>query len=59
MRPLLQGAQLEPIAMFTLIMFAIFISACCAAAAGLIASAQNEADGVRSMTGLDTQEPQI
>jgi hypothetical protein len=45
--------------MITLIMFAIFISACCAAAAGLIASAQNEADGARSMTGLDPREPQL
>jgi hypothetical protein len=43
--------------MITLIMFAIFISASCAAAAGLIASAQNGADGARSMAGLDPQQP--
>ena len=45
--------------MFTLILFAIFISACCAAAAGLIASAQNEVDGTQSMAGLDPREPQL
>jgi hypothetical protein len=43
--------------MLTLLMFAIFISACCAAAAGLIASAQNQADGSRSLAGLDPAEP--
>jgi hypothetical protein len=45
--------------MITLIAFAIFVSACCAAAAGLIASAQNEADGSRSLAGLDPQGPQL
>ena len=44
--------------MITLIMFAISISACCAAAAGLIASAQNQAEDLRAMAGLDTQQPQ-
>ncbi len=45
--------------MITLIMFAIFISASCAAAAGLIASAQNAAESTRSMVGLDPGEPQV
>lgn len=44
--------------MITLIMFAIFFSACCAAAAGLIASAQNQSDGMQSMAGFDPQQPQ-
>jgi hypothetical protein len=43
--------------MLTLLMFAILVSACCAAAAGLIASAQNQADGAQSLAGLDPTEP--
>jgi hypothetical protein len=43
--------------MITLLMFAIFMSACCAAAAGLIASAQNQADGSQSLAGLDPIDP--
>ena len=45
--------------MITLILIAIFASASCAAAAGLIASAQNSADGARSMVGIDPPEPQV
>lgn len=44
--------------MITLVTIAIFISASCAAAAGLIASAQNSADEVRSIAGIDPPEPQ-
>jgi hypothetical protein len=45
--------------MITLILIALFISASCAAAAGLIASAQNGADGAQAMAGLDSREPQV
>lgn len=44
--------------MITLILVTLFIAASCAAAAGLIASAQNEADGTRAMIGLDPRGPQ-
>jgi hypothetical protein len=42
--------------MITLILIAMFIAASCAAAAGLIASAQNDAHG--AMAGLDPRNPQ-
>ncbi len=45
--------------MITLALIAIFISASCVAAAGLIASAQNSADGARSMVGIEPAEPQL
>ena len=44
--------------MITLILVTLFIAASCAAAAGLIASAQNDADGARTMIGLDPRGPQ-
>ena len=44
--------------MITLILIALFIAASCAAAAGLIASAQNDADGTRAMMGIEPPEPQ-
>ena len=44
--------------MITLILIAIFIAASCAAAAGLIASAQNNNDGTRAMMGIEPPEPQ-
>lgn len=44
--------------MITLILIALFIAASCAAAAGLIASAQNGADGTRAMMGIEPPEPQ-
>ena len=45
--------------MITLILIALSISASCAAAAGLIASAQNGADGARAMAGIEPTEPLI
>lgn len=42
--------------MLTLITVALLIAASCAAAAGLIASAQNQVEDARAMAGLDQSE---
>lgn len=46
--------------MITLVLIVAFISACCAAAAGLIASTYNSSDAAEAMAdlALDHSEPQ-
>jgi hypothetical protein len=49
------GLELWSNPMITLILIAIFIAASCAAAAGLIASTQNDADSTRAMMPPEPQ----